>query len=381
MIKVFKYLLHPMGMLASLYSIRFAKSLPARMGAVLLDTLLFPLSRSAPKKLSAIKKILIIRKDEIGDMLISIPMYPALRKAFPQAEIIVLSGKPSAQVLKNNPHIDSVLEIETIRSSKLNFVKEYFRQISAIKKMKIDLALDPKGSLLNIVLMWLAGIRYRVSYWNVSGGKHLLTHPITYNKQMPEAEADLHMLRELGIKAKYSLPQLYLSAADKKEVSTIIKSLPKGYIGVYMTPSMPYKSWADEKWNALFKRMQNEKFVIVCREQEKEQLRKFEAGNKNVSLLSVNNLRVLSGILSAAKAIVAVDGGIMHLAWIANPNVVALFGQNDVTLWGPRLGTTITHLPQELQGLGRERIDFQKPNKYMDMITVDEVEKALRNYL
>ncbi len=364
-------------MLFNKYEIRFHKPLLWRTLAAFLD--LF--GNSEIKPISKPKKILVIRKDEIGDLALSTPMYENMRKRFPKAEISVLAGKPASQIIENNPYIDNIIESRTVRFSKLGFISDYIKLIKRIRNEKYDLAIDPKGSILNILMMYLAGIKQRASYWNVSGGRCLLTHPVTYEKQMHESDAGLYILDKIGIKTKRMLPKLYPSKEEIKEGNAISSGLPKGYCIVYMTPSSKYKSWPVQNWKDLFSKFPDVPFVILAREPEREVLEINFNDIKNVQVVCIKSLNIIYTVLKNSKAVIAVDGGIMHLSWISNPRTIALLGQNDIILWRNLRGKTITHMPESEQGINRKPLKMNVMNKYMQQITVEEVSKALEEYI
>jgi heptosyltransferase-2/heptosyltransferase-3 len=308
-------------------------------------------------------------------------MYEAIKKAYPRARLSVLAGSTAASVLENNPYIDEIIKVKSFRSGKLGFFLNYLHSISRLRKMRFDLAVDAKGSILNIIMMYLIGAKTRVSYWNVSGGKPLLTNPVFYSRQVHEIDAGLNMLKLIGIKTKYRIPQIYLSKDEIKKSNKITAGLPKKYVCVYMTPTKISKSWPAERWHALFSHFNKTQFFIRAREHEKPVLAEFTSEHANVNILSLPNIRILPLVFKNARAIVAVDGGIMHLAWISNPRTISLFGQNDLILWRPLRGRVISHYPLEKQGINRTVPNFNKPNKYMAMVAAEEVAAALEKYV
>ena len=54
------------------------------------------------------KKILFMRYDRIGDMIITTPVFRELKLANPKISISVLASKTNQEVLLNNPFIDSI---------------------------------------------------------------------------------------------------------------------------------------------------------------------------------------------------------------------------------------------------------------------------------
>ena len=55
------------------------------------------------------KKILLIRVDYIGDVLLTTHTLPAIREQFPEANITFLTSLKSREILEENPHIDTIL--------------------------------------------------------------------------------------------------------------------------------------------------------------------------------------------------------------------------------------------------------------------------------
>ena len=53
-------------------------------------------------------KILVLRRDNIGDLVLTTPVLAALRQRFPHARIEALVNSYSAPVLEGHPDIDRV---------------------------------------------------------------------------------------------------------------------------------------------------------------------------------------------------------------------------------------------------------------------------------
>ena len=363
------------------YSTKYGKSFIWSLSAFLFDNLGSIFKKYKINNKNKPKRILVIRKDEIGDSILSIPMYESIKKTYPKSHLSVLVGKPAASLLEGNPYIDEIISIETIRSSKKSFILQYFNLIDKLKKEKFDLAIDPKGSILNVLLMYLIKAKDRISYWNVSGGKPLLTLPVTYKEEEHDINANLHLLNAYGIKSANNIPKIYFSSSDRKNAEPFLKILPKEYCCVYMTPTSVYKSWPDDRWKSLFSMFPEVNFVIMARESEREVLESKFKEIKNAKILCADKLKTVALIFSKAKSIVSVDGGMLHLAWISNPKTIALFGQVDLKLLKPLRGKVICYCPESEQGFNRKPIESTKINKYMIQISPKEVGDYLLEYL
>src|SRR5580704_18180529 len=64
---------------------------------------------SEPPK--APKKIFVLRNNDIGDLLVITPLFDALKRIFPDAEVIAGVGFWNAEVLLGNPHVYGIVEV------------------------------------------------------------------------------------------------------------------------------------------------------------------------------------------------------------------------------------------------------------------------------
>jgi ADP-heptose:LPS heptosyltransferase len=64
--------------------------------------------KSIPLDLRSTGSILILRYDRIGDMIVTTPIFKALKKTHPHLKIGVFASKANAEIIQNNPNIDRV---------------------------------------------------------------------------------------------------------------------------------------------------------------------------------------------------------------------------------------------------------------------------------
>src|ERR1700692_660894 len=66
-------------------------------------------SRTRPANPSS---IFVLRNNDIGDLLIITPLFEALKRLFPKAQIVAGIGRWNNDVLRNNPWVDQIVPIE-----------------------------------------------------------------------------------------------------------------------------------------------------------------------------------------------------------------------------------------------------------------------------
>jgi ADP-heptose:LPS heptosyltransferase len=93
--------------------------------------------------------ICILRLSSLGDIILTTPLIRSIRKAFPDACIDMIIADHFAEVIQNNPHINSVLTINT-KSGMIHF----FKQILSIRKdkPKYDIIIDIHDSIRSKII-------------------------------------------------------------------------------------------------------------------------------------------------------------------------------------------------------------------------------------
>ena len=88
------------------------------------------------KAFGAPEKILFLRYDRIGDMIITTPVFREFRKVYPNSEIYVLASKTNSEIIKFNPYIDQIF---------INHKHSFITDLPALfklRKLQIDIAIE-----------------------------------------------------------------------------------------------------------------------------------------------------------------------------------------------------------------------------------------------
>jgi len=79
-----------------------------------------------------VRKVLVIKLRHIGDVLLTVPVFRALREHFPNAHIAALVNSGTEEVLRGNPLIDEILLFER-KIKELSPLKLYLKEIQFLK--------------------------------------------------------------------------------------------------------------------------------------------------------------------------------------------------------------------------------------------------------
>src|SRR5215210_1521021 len=112
-------------------------------------------------------EILIVRLGAIGDIVHALPALAAIKRELPEARVSWAVERRSAEILRENPLIEELIELDTrgIRGlpteEKLRNIR---RQLRALKGRKFDIAIDFQGLLKSAIVARASGAKKRFGF-------------------------------------------------------------------------------------------------------------------------------------------------------------------------------------------------------------------------
>jgi len=180
-----------------------------RIGVHVLDAVgaaairLWRLARPA-RRVESPRRILVVQLDHLGDAVLSSPLFPRLRAAYPAAAIDVLASPSNRAVFEADPHVDAVHVADrnwfNRRPGRRALGSAVWGLGRSLRAANYDVGIDVRGDVLTVLVLALAGIPRRVG-WAMGGGGFLLTDIARWVPGRHEVEARLALLEPLGIAA------------------------------------------------------------------------------------------------------------------------------------------------------------------------------------
>ncbi len=353
-------------------------------------TLLWKLFK--PKKPKHIKKILVIRLDHIGDLLAATPVFRIIKENYPNAKLDVLIAKYNKDIVRNNPFIDEIIAYDTPwfkrKNKRLIKPREFIKYVIALHKQHYDVGIDLRGDLRHIMLMWLAGIKYKIGY-GITGGGFLLDKEVSFQQGVHEVQHNLDLLKAIGLEATRRKNEFFIPDEDKNFAEGLYteKGLSNKDFVVCIHPSAGYlsKKWLGKKWSEVIFRLNKElnaKVIIVGAKGEKALCDNMKeiSSVKVIDVVGKTKLGQLAALLKKANLFIGTDSGPSHIASaMSTPCVILYSGTNDPAQWAP-LGKKIFIIQKDVPCKGCQKLKCAN-NICMDLITVDEVMKAVDKVL
>ncbi|MEK6645819.1 MAG: glycosyltransferase family 9 protein, partial [Candidatus Firestonebacteria bacterium] len=294
-------------------------------------------------------KILLIRADYIGDVLLTTHTLKAIRERFPDAHISFLVSSKSREILEGNPYIDTILTYDPPWFFKKGFVqafREYFKILSLIRKEQFDLAADFRGDARNILLLMVfAKIPHRVSF-AASGGWYLLTSIADYKESLHEAEYHTIIAENLGTKvSKNALPEIFITDKDRIFINNFLNKygIKKDDMLVVIHPGarQAVRQWPESRYTEVGRYLIEEygaKIILTGSREELLLMKRIKTlinGAVVIGATEINSFKQLTALFERCTLYIGVSSGPSHMAGVARLPSVLIFGPESVSQWHP----------------------------------------------
>ena len=193
----------------------------------LIGSVIFVVVRFFHKKTPGnIANILLVKLDNVENTVLSTVVPKNLKLHYRGAKITFLVSTPAKNIVINNPYVDEVICYDapwiTNRGKSFSEFLKFFKLVREFSLHKYDIGFDLAVDFRHIILMSLAGVKFRVGY-GVTGGGFLLHHLANFSYNIDKIENNIDLLKSMGINIVSSMPKLYFSEEDSKFTQNLLK--------------------------------------------------------------------------------------------------------------------------------------------------------------
>lgn len=319
----------------------------------------------------AVQKILLIRRDNIGDLVCTTPAIAALRKHHPEAEIGVLVNSYNAKVLRGNPNIDQIFVYQKLKHAerllgRFQAIVERLKLVAKLRRWQPDVTILAKSGYE----------RHGLNFARQIGAKNIIgfvPDDLAEAKGLPDVRIstpDLNALHEVEAVNRLLAPLNVVDALgplqvfpDNNTVAKIKSNLPQTAkrIALHISAREIERRWGIDNFIALTKHIlqsQSDAQILLFWSPGKADdphhpgddeaaARLIQAVQSNRLLpMPTQNLTELIAALSLCDLFIGTDGGALHLAAALNKPCLALFENLSAKLnhWYPwRVPCRVVH--------------------------------------
>jgi lipopolysaccharide heptosyltransferase II len=313
-----------------------------------------------PLQFAPMRRILVIRLDLIGDLVLSTVVARALKRTFPEAQIDLLALPSSAKIVQGDPELAEIITYDpnVWRRPKALLKpgnwREARRLIHRLRGRRYDLAVSVFGKWA-AVLAVLSGARRTVGFEG-EGYPGFMTDGVPGRHWRPgerlhEVDYCLQLAQAAGAAPapEDRIPRLYVPAKAKQEIDALLEQAgiqPGKFLVAFHVASNngQSKRWPIPYWAALLDRLTGEEHAQVVLtgapvdlpliERVTRRMNATTAGQV-VNLAGKTSLGQLAALLQRADLLITGDSGPMHIAAAVGTALIAIHGPTDPAHSGP----------------------------------------------
>jgi ADP-heptose:LPS heptosyltransferase len=300
----------------------------------------------------AVRRLLVVRLDNLGDVILATPAIRALRRALPEARLTLLASPVGSQVAELNPDVDDAIVYRAPWMDPDRLLhQEPSRDWSVaaeIRRRGIDGAVIftsyHQSSLPAAYLCYLADVPLRHAA-SVDGPGSLLTsrhrHPTT---PLHEVERGLDLVRGIGAPPAGDGLVLHPTANDVNTARQLVRGVRVGrqpVVAISPGSSCPSRTYPSELFGMAadaLHRILGAHILWLGSKGEIELVERIRDGldDPGTSLVGRTSLSQIAATIAASDLAITNNSGPMHVAAAVGTPVVALFAlTNPPEEWRP----------------------------------------------
>jgi heptosyltransferase-2 len=358
-----------------------------------------PPTQAAPQWHVRPHRILYLRYDHIGDMVLVTGILHAIKRAQPTVTIDVLASARNASVLDGNPDVGRVYRVQKARPW------TFLAALAHVRRQRYDAVLDAMvtgPSLTSVLIMWASGAKHRIGVGG-RGNDFALTLPV------PRVPGAMHyvdhsaaLLRPFGIDPQGGPPsqansaggsppgqhdaacdasetgwgrwppRIYLQPAELsaaeafwrigENANTALDGLGRRRrLAVNVSAEAPWRRWPQEHYIATVRRVLQgfpDLQVLILGAPVDEECKRRIGQACAVRVDETTSARQMMALIATCDIVLTPDTAVTHVASAFRKPVVAMFAGAGGPHWGPygTIGRVVSTPARTLASLGVEPV-------------------------
>jgi ADP-heptose:LPS heptosyltransferase len=281
------------------------------------------------------KKILLVRNDNVGDLICTTPAIEALRKTYPNNQIDIVVNSYNFSAIDHNPFVNKIYCYTKPKHKKrfLDKIKAGLGKLKIlleIRKEKYDVVIVFRSDYSKSAELFsrITKASYKIGVKNLKGKDDFNIYAAVDNSKH-EVEFCFDCLKELGITYQNENMFFYVP-------SPIIEKYKKfqDYILFHISSRKEENKYDIQSFEQIIQNLKSEKIIISAEPDDFEKAKQL-AKNTATTFVQTSSLLDLAGVIKNVKLFVTLDGGAMHVAPALGIKTIAISGQTNMDKWYP----------------------------------------------
>ncbi|MFZ5515791.1 MAG: glycosyltransferase family 9 protein [Candidatus Zhuqueibacterota bacterium] len=341
-----------------------------------------------------LKKILVIRTDRIGDVVLSTPVLTALKSRYPQSHVTMMVRPYTREIVEGHPDVDEILVFdERVLSDKVAY-RSFVREI---RNRRFDAAITvyPTFRLARLIYASKIPVRLGTGYrwYSILFNRRVYEHRKLSLRH--ELEYNLRMLQKIGvpypemIDFKFNVPESALQRARDWFTSNSIDPTRDKIVLVHPGSGGSALDWPLEKFAAFsdaLNQIRDVKVILTGGPNEHEVVDKVYqlTQSRPMRAVGIFSIKEMAAFIRLSHLFVANSTGPLHIAVAVGTEVIGFFCPLVPCLpqrWGPYGRIADSVLMPEVDACKKCTRKGCKNWNCMEMISVENAMHMAKNKL
>jgi lipopolysaccharide heptosyltransferase II len=297
--------------------------------------------------------VLVIRPDDLGDLVLASPALARLRAALPDAHLALAIGPWGRPLTRHLPAVDEVIEIpftgvsRASRHTRLGPYTLLWRAARDLRSRRFDVALVLRPDhWWGALLVNLAGVPRRIGF-DVPEVAPFLTDVLPVAPPRHATDLNLTLVDRLTGSAVPRTPAtaplvFRIDDRDRRQAVALMDGLAGDRRRIVIHPGAgnPIKQWPVERWVSVATRLAADGATLLVTGSPGEAdlaapIAAAVGPEQGRNLTGQTDLGTLAAVFAASDLVLGVDSGALHVATAVAPRTLRLYGPSDPVMFGP----------------------------------------------
>lgn len=326
---------------------------PRERAAVRLADLLIAPLRLLPqrRRRDRVERVLLLRLERIGDLLMTLEALRDARQAWPHAHIEIAVGQWNESLAMLIADVDSVDVADAPWLARGDRSATWPRLVAAARRWRareFDIVINIEPDIRSNWLAWMTGAPTRVGY-RTAGGGAFLTEALDYDSSRHVSENAREVVARAAGGAspapEVERARLAVPAAAVARANAILGRADGPLVGIHPSGGRESKQWHLDRFAEVGRALidtRNATIVLTGGSSDTALVEDVARRIGRSRVLRADNepdLPTMAALLGSLDLFISSDTGPMHLAAAVGTPVISLFGPADPRRYGPRAAT------------------------------------------
>ncbi len=292
------------------------------------------------------RRILLLRLERIGDLVMALPAIRDVRAAAPHAEIDLVVGSWNAPLARAIDGIDRVESLDArwlARGSGLG-LPALLKAARGWRRRGYDLAINLEPDVRSNLLLAASGAAWTAGFASGGGGP-LLDLALDFDTRAHTVDNTRRLVATTfgaSVPAAAIGPLLVVPDEAERNARAYAPAAPGPLVGIHASGGRALKQWDPERFADVARRLIEERdatIVLTGAGADRPLVDRVKAAlppDRVVDAAADLDLLTLAALMTRLDLLVTGDTGPMHLAWAVGTPIVSVFGPSDPARYAPR---------------------------------------------